>query len=394
MFYAINDNNERVLALAAKDLPRSQYRCPICEQTVRLRVGTQRVSHYAHISNKECDDFAHEMTPWHLGWQSKFPEDEREVVLESAGERHRADILHDGVAVEFQHSPISETEFWRRSVFYTNAARHLLWVFDMRRRFEAGIIEEAESGSAMWKRFVWHGHRPTFCGFLPEFYPRITLVLQFNGTDDGDNVSLCEVTHVDGLPLFSKFESVGSRLGEHPLLEWIDAVLIPKLGECDIPNLPIVPNIVTHRRKKAKASGEAEAEKGESATESPAPEPPSPLEEPPAASSTFEQQSDSRQEGPRQVFPPDKCPECGADMVLRLGQWVDKIGGFGRTKLEPFWGCSEWAFTRCPGKRTAVPQPCPRCGSTMEAKKGHYGNGKAYWSCPVCGYCQSAVLKP
>ena len=393
MFYAINDNNERVSALAAKDLPRVQYHCPICEQTVRLRAGTQRVSHYAHISNKECDSFAHEMTPWHLGWQSKFLEAEREVVLESDDERHRADVLHNGIAIEFQHSPISETEFWRRSVFYTNAARHLLWVFDERSRFEKGIIEQLEDvGSG--KGYCWHGHRPTFRGYHPEFHRRVTLVLQFGGTDDGDNISLCEVTHVDGVPLFSKFESVGSRLGELSLREWIDSVLIPKLELAAVPTLPIVPNIVTHRRKKGKECGETEAEEGESATAFPAPEPPPPQEEPPAATSSFEQQIDARPEGPRQVFPPDKCPECGADMVLRPGEWVDKIGGFGRTKLEPFWGCSEWAFTRCPGKRTAVPPPCPRCGSTMEAKKSHYGNRKAYWSCPVCGYYQSAVLKP
>lgn len=393
MFYAINDNNERVSALAAKDLPRVQYHCPICEKTVRLRAGTQRVSHYAHISNKECDSFAHEMTPWHLGWQLKFPEAEREVVLECDGERHRADVLHNGVAIEFQHSPISETEFWHRSIFYTNAARHLLWVFDERSRFGKGIIEQLEDvGSG--KRYCWHGHRPTFCGFRPKLQPRITLVFQFRGTDGGEDVSLCEVTDVGGDLPFSSFESDDSLLGERALPEWIDAVLIPNLDHYAFPNFPIVPNIVTHRRKKAKQCGEAEEEEGESATESSALDPPPPVEEPPAATSSFMQQGDARPEGPRQVFPPDKCPECGADMVLRPGEWVDKIGGFGRTKLEPFWGCSEWAFTRCPGKRTAVPPPCPRCGSTMEAKKSHYGNRKAYWSCPVCEYYQSAVLKP
>ena len=103
MLYANDDFGNRVAADVAKGLARVLYRCQICGESVRIRAGTQRVAHYAHISNKECDDFAHEMTPWHLGWQSKFPETEREVVLESGGEKHRADILHDGVAVEFQH---------------------------------------------------------------------------------------------------------------------------------------------------------------------------------------------------------------------------------------------------------------------------------------------------
>lgn len=317
---------------------------------------------------------------------------EREVVLESGGEKHRADILHDGVAVEFQHSPISEKEFWRRSVFYTKAARHLLWVFDVRQRFEAGRIEEVARDAAR-KSYLWHGHRPTFCGFIPESYPSITLVLQFTGTDNGENVSLCEVTRVDGVPLFSQFESVDSQLGELPLREWIDVFLIPKLDLVAVHLLPIVPNIVTHRRTKTKASGGTG--KGKSESETNDAEPPSlPLEEPGAATSTIEQHDDMTSKQPRKNLPADKCPECGADMVLRPGLWADKIVGFGRKKLDPFWGCATYAYTHCPGKRKATPPKCPQCGNTMEAKKSYYENGKAYWRCPVCGRNQSAVLKP
>ena len=393
MFYAINNQNIRVAADAAKGLPRIPYHCQICGEPVHLRAGTQRIAHYAHVSNKKCDSFAHEMTPWHLGWQAKFPDAEREVVLESDGERHRTDVLHKGVAIEFQHSPISETEFWRRSVFYTNAARHLLWVFDMRQRFAAGIIEEVDC-DAMRKKYVWHGHRPTFCGFLPEFYSRITLILQFSGTDNGENVSLCEITHVEGKPLVSQFESSGSRLQELSLREWIDSVLIPKLDLAAMPPLPIVPNIVTHRREKAEMGGEKQASGSESEPESPASGTPPPLEETPIVFPDAEPQNDSKPEEPRHLFPADKCPECGADMVLRLGPRTNN-GKFGRNKQEPFWGCKNYAFTNCRGTRTAIPPQCPRCGNTMEARKGR--DGKLFWGCPdypACRGYRPAILMP
>ena len=60
------------------------------------------------------DDWKYDMSEWHRGWQSRFPENVREIVVEHRGECHRADILMGGYVIEFQHSPISAGEFERR----------------------------------------------------------------------------------------------------------------------------------------------------------------------------------------------------------------------------------------------------------------------------------------
>ncbi len=392
MFYATNNLGERVAADVAAGLPRVPYTCPICEKAVRLRAGTQRIAHYAHVSNKECDTFAHEMTPWHLGWQALFPEDEREYVLVAGGEKHRTDILHNDVAIEFQHSPISEKEFWRRCEFHTKATRHLVWVFDVRERWMAERIEEL-GGSAGEEHYRWHGHRPTFCGFRPKSQPRITLVLQFEGTDDGEGVDLCEVTNVAGEPEFSYFESYDSRIDEHPFPEWIDTILIPKLDRAAAPLIPIVPNIVTHRRKKSEMPNAEEgatfveqpdlissvAESDASAPSDTPSEPPAPPPQPPVETT------------PRPQYPADRCPACGAKMVLRKGQKMHSYFTLKWTELPPFWGCSN--YPACTGKREVVLPKCPGCGTEMFVQVRHRDN-VPYWRCPNCNRSMDAVLKP
>lgn len=67
------------------------------------------------------DDWKYDMSEWHRNWQNRFPESTREVVIEYKGESHRADILTGGYVIEFQHSPITSTEFERRNLFYTKA---------------------------------------------------------------------------------------------------------------------------------------------------------------------------------------------------------------------------------------------------------------------------------
>ena len=396
MQYALDIANARVSADAAKNLPRATYRCPVCEGAVRLRAGTQRIAHYSHVSKKECDSFAHEMTPWHLGWQALFPEDCREYVLEANGEKHRTDVLYKNIAIEFQHSPISETEFWRRCDFYTKATRHLVWVFDVRERWAAERIEEL-GGSAGEENYRWRGHRPTFCGFRPKSQPRITLVLQFEGTDAGEGIDLCEVTNVAGEPEFSYFESYESRIDEHPFPEWIDTILIPKLDRAAVPLSPIVPNIVTHRRTKAEMDGErsiADEPESESTVSAP---PISQTEESPSSTSAQPEESPVVPETvpvattptvrskPPSRFPPDKCPECGGDMVLHDGKWVDDfLHAFRRKKLPPYWTCSRYG---CPGFVVETnPPKCPKCGETMVVRS-RWASRETFWGCPKFPNC-------
>ena len=88
----------------------------------------------------------------------------------------------------------------------------------------------------------------------------------------------------------------------------------------------------------------------------------------------------------------EKCPECGAEMVIRVGR-------YGK-----FLSCSK--FPECKGMRDlagnmesldfdkyAKPEKCPKCGSGLVLKFGKYGQ---FWACekyPECKGVVSLLLK-
>lgn len=116
--YALTADHHRVHALDAEK--GQEYYCPVCGNQVIPRQGEVNSWHFAHVTS--CvDDWKYDMSEWHRNWQNRFPESTREVVIEYKGESHRADILTGGYVIEFQHSPITSTEFERRNLFYTKA---------------------------------------------------------------------------------------------------------------------------------------------------------------------------------------------------------------------------------------------------------------------------------
>lgn len=118
MEYALTADHHRVHAFDAEK--GQAYCCPVCGNQVIPRQGEVNSWHFAHVTS--CmDDWKYDMSEWHRGWQSRFPENVREIVVEHRGECHRADILMGGYVIEFQHSPISAGEFERRNKFYTRA---------------------------------------------------------------------------------------------------------------------------------------------------------------------------------------------------------------------------------------------------------------------------------
>lgn len=118
MEYALTADHHRVHAFDAEK--GQEYYCPVCGNQVIPRQGEVNSWHFAHVTS--CmDDWKYDMSEWHRGWQSRFPENVREIVVEHRGECHRADILMGGYVIEFQHSPISAGEFERRNKFYTRA---------------------------------------------------------------------------------------------------------------------------------------------------------------------------------------------------------------------------------------------------------------------------------
>lgn len=236
MFFANDSTGKRVFANDAVAAPLDSYSCPVCGGAVRLRRGDIKVPHFAHVDREDCDSFTADMSEWHLAWQGRFPEECREVVLRAGGESHRADVLYNGVVIEFQHSPLDGAEFWARNEFYTKAARHLVWVFDMRdyvwQRHIQLEKEDPDQGKAQYK---WKWPSRTFDRFHPHRRPNITLLFELMPEDDEaepDEVYLAHVTWAVPEPSFSRFIVQDEELfqDESGLRAWLDEVLIPKLS--------------------------------------------------------------------------------------------------------------------------------------------------------------------
>ena len=105
MFYALDNNNKKVYSYySSRD---NVYLCPICNGKVTLKAGNFKVPHFAHVANECYDKWNYDMSEWHTSMQKYFDEEHREVVCRLGKNIHRADILKDGVVLEFQHSPIS-----------------------------------------------------------------------------------------------------------------------------------------------------------------------------------------------------------------------------------------------------------------------------------------------
>ena len=76
------------------------------------------------------------MSQWHLDWQDKFTNAQREAYIQKDGVIHRADILtNSNVVIEVQNSAISQHDIWEREVFYDK----LIWVINGY-RFKSNLL--------------------------------------------------------------------------------------------------------------------------------------------------------------------------------------------------------------------------------------------------------------
>ena len=130
MFCALDSCGNRIYADEA--IKGEKYTCPICNHPLILRKGEVNIDHFAHEPNDECvDDWEYDMSEWHRRMQNYFPKEAQEVVVTHQGKKHRADVLIGNAVLEFQHSPITASEFEERNSFFKNAGYRLAWVFDL-----------------------------------------------------------------------------------------------------------------------------------------------------------------------------------------------------------------------------------------------------------------------
>lgn len=167
MYIAFNSNKERVQIENASI--NKEYFCPICgEKLIIKAIDSKSIrTHFAHKSRKDCDDFSHDMSDWHYNWQCCFPENTREIVLESNGIKHRADILIDNTVIEFQHSPITAEEIRKRNEFYLSCGYDMVWVFDANDKIKNEYGDSINPLECRTDGLVWKREKSQFYNRMP-----------------------------------------------------------------------------------------------------------------------------------------------------------------------------------------------------------------------------------
>ena len=157
MFVALDENKNRV---SIEDAVRGKlYYCPSCGEPliVKAKESLAVRAYFSHKKGTDCDTFTHDMSDWHLGWQMKFPIENREVVIEKDGVKHRADVFINDTVIEFQHSPITADEIAKRNEFYLSCGYKVIWIFDADDQLKNAWGDsidpvECRNGGLCWKR--------------------------------------------------------------------------------------------------------------------------------------------------------------------------------------------------------------------------------------------------
>ena len=187
MQFALDENRNRVNAIDA--IKGKEYSCPECGGCVIPKKGEIKVPHYAHYGCECSDRWNYDMSEWHMEKQEYFDEQYREVVCSDGKRTHRADILKDGVVLEFQHSPISAEEFNDRNNFYMSLGYRVVWVFDVEDQIDSGDLYFEETGSSrIQMRWKYPKQVLKCCPDLKEHDNKFALFLSWPHEDEEEDV--------------------------------------------------------------------------------------------------------------------------------------------------------------------------------------------------------------
>ena len=157
MFVAFDENNNKISIENA--IKGGKYFCPSCGEPLIVKATDSLAvrAYFSHKKGTDCDSFSHDMSDWHLDWQMKFPIENREVVMEKDGVKHRADVFINDTVIEFQHSPITAEEIAKRNEFYLSCGHKVIWIFDADNQLKNEYAEsidpfECRNGGLCWKR--------------------------------------------------------------------------------------------------------------------------------------------------------------------------------------------------------------------------------------------------
>lgn len=143
MFIAVNEHDEWVMAENA--IPTMQYRCPKCKEELTLiRDSEHFVDHFRHKANSTCPEGA--LETWdHARKKLGIFSDLKSVLGANVSMEYtlndgqRPDVYFEvegqGVAVEVQHSHISDADLADRTASYGNMGVAAMWMPDGIRTF-------------------------------------------------------------------------------------------------------------------------------------------------------------------------------------------------------------------------------------------------------------------
>ena len=164
--------------------------CPVCNTELVFKNGEINAKHFAHKTLVNCDTWS-EMSLWHKEWQDRFDVEYREVPI---GE-HRADILKDGIVIEFQKSHLSIMDMNERIDYYSKD-NDLIFVFDLRDKniIFHGIDEDGDMA------YSWRTPSKTI---IDPYYKDYNLLFQIN-----DFELIWIRKQVDGLKHFKAYRKL------------------------------------------------------------------------------------------------------------------------------------------------------------------------------------------
>lgn len=185
MKYALVSGTKTVAARGLEGI------CPCCGSVLIPKCGDQKVHHWSHKGNRNCDQWWEIETEWHRRWKDNFPKSWQEVVhFDDSNEKHIADVkTGNGWAVEFQYSFLKNEERQSRNRFY----KKLVWVVNGSRRktdrtqFNKMLEESSRLRASIP---IFRAHFPDECRLLKEWYGSSIVFFDFNNFEDGQEPML------------------------------------------------------------------------------------------------------------------------------------------------------------------------------------------------------------
>ncbi len=178
MRYANDLNKTRICADEA--LRGAAYSCPICGGSLILKRGEVVIPHFAHKRNAPCSDtWTYDESPWAAQWQAKFPEENREPIIISDAQRHRADVCMGNYVLIFQQTTLQPKTFREKTSFFQKAGYKVIWLFDARKEWESKAIRTNPKDR---NQYFWNEPYSFLSKLTPQSEKTLAVLLQL--TDD------------------------------------------------------------------------------------------------------------------------------------------------------------------------------------------------------------------